>query len=433
MAWHSTAPRRQLSADVIVVGGGSAGTVAALAAARQGASVLLVERYGFLGGIGSQVLESLCGLFTTGEPPRKVVGGIPDRIVDGLVERGGAFYRPSTLGAVASQVLQYNPEVLKVVLDDLSSEAGVQPLFHAWMLDVLREEGRVGGVVVATKGGLLELRGAVVVDATGDGDVGAAAGAAYEIAGRGTSQALTTTFRLVQVDTPRARAVPREQLRRLLTRAREQGWEGLPAQEGSLTFGTIPGSVCGNVTRVSVDDPTDPFQLAAAETQGRRQALAYIRFLKERVAGYETAVLSWLGVHIGIRESRRIHGEYRLSVEDVRAARRFEDRIARCGWPIELHAAATGLRLEGLPPGAAYDIPYRCLLPKGIAGLLVAGRCLSADHEAHASVRVMGTCMAMGQAAGVAAALAAKRERCPSDLDAGVVQERLRAMGAVLE
>jgi FAD dependent oxidoreductase len=187
-----------------------------------------------------------------------------------------------------------------------------------------------------------------------------------------------------------------------------------------------------NMTRVTDVDPTDPEALTQAEMEGRRQAVEYARFLVEQVPGYENARMGGLSTQIGVRESRRIFGEYRLKRQDVLAARKFDDAIAQCGAPIEEHHAGQDTRWEYLPEGETYHIPYRCLLPKFVEGLLVAGRCLSADHDAHASVRSMGQCMAMGQAAGTAAALALKAG-CPlRSVPISSLQDALRNLGAII-
>jgi hypothetical protein len=188
-----------------------------------------------------------------------------------------------------------------------------------------------------------------------------------------------------------------------------------------------------NMTRVVNIDPTNIEQLSWAEIEGRRQALEYFRFLKERIPGYENAHLAGLSVQIGVRESRRIYGQYRLTREDVLAARKFDDAIAQCGAPIEEHHSGADTRWEYLPEGETYHIPYRCLLPLHCDGLLVAGRCLSADHDAHASVRSMGQCMAMGQAAGIAAAWAIHHHTTPSEVSIPSLQNRLRQIGAILD
>jgi len=187
------------------------------------------------------------------------------------------------------------------------------------------------------------------------------------------------------------------------------------------------------MTRVPRVDATDPVQLTHAEIEGRRQAWEYARFLREQVPGFERAVMVTTSPAIGVRESRRVHGRYRLTAEDVLAGRRFDDEIALCGAPIEDHHAGADTRWRYVPDAGVYGIPYRCLLPAGVEGLLVAGRCFSATHDAHASARSMGTCMAMGQAAGTAAALAAATGGVAGGLPAGTLRARLRDDGALLQ
>lgn len=415
--------------DVIVVGSGSSGATAAIAAARAGKKVILVERYGFMGGISTQVLDTFYGFYTPGEPPRKVVGGIPDLVVEALMARDKALLRPNTYGA--GQGITYDPETLKGVWEQLALDAGVRLLYHTFVIDVRKHGDRVTGVVAANKRGLLALEAPVVIDASGDADVAAAAGVPYESAADGPVQSLTTTFRLINVDVERARAVTKNELHERMEAAIAGGQYDLPRREGSIHITPLAGVMATNMTRVARVDATDPEQLTTAEVEGRRQAGEYARFLIERVPGYEEAELSSLSTQICVRESRRIYGEYRLSREDVLAARKFEDAIAQCGAPIEDHHAGGDTRWVYLPRGKTYDIPYRCLVPGVIDGLLVTGRCLSADHDAHASVRSMGQCMAVGQAAGAAAAMAVEVGADPRALDVAALQATLRAWGAI--
>ncbi len=415
--------------DVVVIGGGSAGCSAAVAAAEQGAAVVLVERQGFLGGTGAMVLDTFYGFYTPGSVEHKVVGGVPDRVIAGLERRAMVLKRPNTYGAGAG--LTYDPETLKLVWDELAAAAGVNVLHHCTFVDVLREGDRVVGVVLATKQGLRALRAPSLVDASGDADVAARAGAPFEDAGAdGSAQSLTTTFRMFDVDVAAARAFPKEALWARMREVAERGEYDLPRREGSIHATPFANVMHTNLTRVAGVDATDPEQLSRAEREGRRQAFEYARFLREHVPGYEGAHLGGLSVQIGVRESRRIRGEYWLSRDDVLGAASFPDAVARCGAPIEEHHGGGDTRWEYLPDGATYDIPYRCLLPREIEGVVVAGRCLSASHDAHASVRSMGQCMAMGQAAGVAAALAQGGNL--RGVDVGAVRERLVEMGAVL-
>ena len=415
--------------DVLVIGAGSAGCSAAVAAAEQGAAVMLVERYGFLGGTGAMVLDTFYGFFTPGRSERKVVGGVPDRVIAGLEWRGMVLKRPNTYGAGAG--LTYDPDTLKLVWDELVTQAGVDVLHHCTFVDVLREGERVAGAVIATKQGLRAVRARAVVDASGDADVAARAGAPFEDAGAdGSAQSLTTTFRMSDVDVAAARAFPKQALWERMHESAERGEYELPRREGSAHITPFPSVMHTNMTRVAGVDATDPEQLSRAEREGRKQAFEYARFLREQVPGYEQAFLSGLSVQIGVRESRRIRGEYWLTREDVLAAARFPDAVARCGAPIEEHHAGGDTRWEYLPDGETYDIPYRCLLPREVEGVVVAGRCLSASHDAHASVRSMGQCMAMGQAAGVAAALAGDGNLRGVDVQA--LRQRLLELGALL-
>jgi hypothetical protein len=402
--------------DVLVIGGGSAGSSAAVAAALQGASVTLVERYGFLGGTGAMVLDTFYGFFTPGTVERKVVGGVPDRVIAGLERRGMVLKRPNTYGAGAG--FTYDPETLKLVWDELAAEAGVQVLHHCTFVDVLRDGPLLKGAVLATKRGLRAVRARAIVDASGDADV------------EGLAQALTTTFRMGDVDVEAALAFPKQRLWARMHELAERGEYELPRREGSSHVTPFPHAMHTNMTRVAGVDATDPEQLSRAEREGRAQAFEYARFLREQVPGYERAFLSGLSIQIGVRETRRIRGAYWLTREDVVSAARFPDAVARCGAPIEEHHAGGDTRWEYLPDGQTYDIPYRCLLPLQVEGLVVAGRCLSASHDAHASVRSMAQCMAMGQAAGVAAALAVGGDL--RGVDVGLLRERLVELGALL-
>jgi hypothetical protein len=280
-----------------------------------------------------------------------------------------------------------------------------------------------------TKGGERVVEAGCVVDASGDADVCHLAGAPYEGPGERT-QSLSTVFRMANVDVARAEAVPKQELWALMREARDSGRYALPRIEGSVHRTPQAGVMMALMTRMRNVDATDPEQLTVAELEGRRQCHEYFRFLRENVPGYEQAVLVSTSPAIGVRESRRILGEVVLTAEDVLGARSFPDQIARCGAPIEEHHAGADTRWVYLEEGATYGIPYRALLPQEVDGVVVAGRCFSATHDAHASARSMATCMAMGQAAGTAAAVASAGGTTPRALDPRALRERLRADGA---
>jgi hypothetical protein len=293
---------------------------------------------------------------------------------------------------------------------------------------------RVEGVRLWNKGGERWVTAAVVIDASGDGDVSAQAGAAYDNAAeQGKVQSLSTLFKLANVDVERAASVPKAELWERMREAAASGDYALPRIEGSWHRTPFDGVALIHMTRIPNVDATDPEQLTAAEVEGRRQVREYHRFLRDRVPGFERSVVVATSPSIGVRESRRVHGDYRLTRDDVLGACRFPDEIALCGAPIEDHGTGGDTAWQYVGEAGVYGIPYRCLLPAGIDGLLVAGRCFSATHDAHASARSMATCMAMGQAAGTAAAMAAATGTTPRLIGAAGVRDRLLADGALLE
>jgi hypothetical protein len=452
-------PRQALLAattDVLVVGGGPAGIGAALGAADAGAEVVLAERYGFLGGNATAALvmplmsyhtqraafeqPGATKLFPTDHGPGEpVVAGALARLLHRLVQAGGAIAPSPATG----YTVPFDPEQFKLAALDLLDEAGVQFLFHAFASDVVRN-GAVQGAVFETKSGPVVVRARVVVDCTGDGDVAARAGAPYEV-GRdedGLVQPMTLMFRMVQFEAAAFAAYVREHpdqwrgvhgLWDLIRKARDAGELDLP-REDILFFGTPhPGEVSVNSTRVMGLLGCDVFDWSRAEVESRRQMRQIAAFLCRYVAGFERAYVAQSGMHTGVRETRRIVGDYRLTTEDVLEGRKFDDVVARGAYPIDIHnPKGSGTTLKRVRAGEAYDIPLRALLPRGVEGLLTAGRCLSGSHEAHSSYRVMPIVMATGQAAGVCAALAAKRRSPPRAVPAAEVQAVLRRQGADL-
>jgi len=260
------------------------------------------------------------------------------------------------------------------------------------------------------------------------------AGVAYDDA-RSTPnlQALSTIFRVANVDVDAAAALPKQELWARMRQASESGEYALPRLEGSWHRTPHAGVITVHMTRIPNVDATDPKQLTHAEIEGRRQVQEYHRFLRDKVPGFERSVLVATSPAIGVRESRRVLGDYRLTREDVLNARRFDDEIALCGAPIEEHATSADTRWVYVPESGVYGIPYRCLLPAGVEAMLVAGRCFSATHDAHASARSMATCMAMGQAAGTAAAMAVTSKTMPRALSAGSLRDCLLEGGALLD
>jgi hypothetical protein len=422
-------------ADVVVVGAGSAGCCAALAAARRlGRNrVLLLERYGFLGGTSTAVLDTFYGFFTPGPQTRKVVGGIPDEVVTRLHRSGGIMLRPNSYGAGTG--ITYNPELLKHVWDQLMYEAGVRVLNHVVLVDVqTANEGSIRSAVVASKSGFFRVESPFWIDASGDADLCHLAGYAYEKAGDlEPAQTLTTTFRMANVDLAQ---FEREGGKSMM-HEKMKGAAGLPRTKGSAHPMVIDGCIATVAVRVADVDATDIVALSSAEAEGRRQAFVYEAFFRDQIPGYERARIIGLAVGIGVRETRRVIGEYRLTRKDCLEVARFEDRVLLCGAPIEDHRMGTAGEEETawayVPEGSAYDVPYRCLIPQGQSNSWVVGRCFSATHDAHASCRSMGQTMGMGQAAGVAVGICIQQDIGASALPVSQLQDSLRETGAVLE
>ena len=433
-------PPLAATADVVVVGSGTAGASAAIAAARTGASVVLIEKQGFMGGTSTAVLDTFYGFYTPGSRALKIAGGVSDDVVAGLRALGPVVERPNTYGAGTG--VTYNSEHLKLVWEALARDAGVRVLLHSFLQDASVRDGRVESLLVATKAGLARVDGRVYVDASGDADLVFHAGFGFELAGLDDpAQTLTTTFKMVNVDLAARKRISTAEMHQLMAEAADSGEYDLPRREGSDHITPIEGMIATVMTRLpsfgsrdgQVVNATDPELLAEAEMAGRRQAVEYARFLHDRVPGYEHASLVALSAQIGVRETRRVCGDYRLTAEDVLGARRFDDEIGLCGAPIEDHHPGADTKWQYLPDGEVVGIPYRTLLVRDSANTLVAGRCFSATHDAHASVRSMAQTMAMGQAAGTAAALAVAAGADPREVATAALRDRLREDGAVLE
>jgi len=444
--------------DVLVVGGGPAGLGAAIGAARAGADVILVERHGFLGGNATAALVmplmsfhnevraardvepgELRLLPTDHGPGEPVVAGLLSDLLDLLFALGGAIPPTQETG----YTVPFDPECYKLATLDLLDEAGVRFLFHAFASGVVGE-GEPRGVVFETKSGPLVINAHAIVDCSGDGDVAAAAGAPYAV-GResdGLTQPMTLMFRMVEFDRTRFTEYVRRHpdqwrgvhgLWQLVAKAEASGELDLP-REDILFFGTPQEhEVSVNSTRTP-GRGHDVWDLTRAEWRSRMQMRQIDRFLRTHVPGFEDAYNAQSGATVGVRETRRICGEYVLTDEDVLHAHKFDDAIARGSYPIDIHApeGGKGTVLTRLPLREAYDIPLRCLLPRGVDRLLVAGRCISGTHAAHSSYRVTPIAMATGHAAGVCAALAVRDGRMPRAVDHRAVQHELLRQGASL-
>lgn len=442
--------------DVLVVGGGPAGLGAAIGAAQAGSKVVLAEQYGFLGGnTTAGLVLSWASYFTcprhkisasksnhnsiaqvAGEP---VIAGVLSQFVKRLIAAGGALAPNPETGYVVT----VDPEVFKLVSLEMLDSLGVELLFHAFASGVI-VDGGIKGVVFETKSGPVVIQAKVTIDCTGDGDVAAFAGAPFEL-GReedGLVQPMTLMFLMD--------CFSKTNFNRYITKHPGE-WSGvqglkplvrLAASKGELTipredilfFDALrDGQVNVNSTRIPNVLGTDVWDLTLAELKGRKQVAQLTVFLRRYVPGFEKAFIDQTGIKVAVRESRRILGEYKLSAKDVLEAKKFKDVIAHGTYPIDIHnPAGSSTLLKHVKPGDAYDIPLRCLLPLKVENLLVAGRCISGTHEAHASYRIMPICMATGQAAGVCSAIACKNNQTPRSVPVKLVQEELINQGARL-
>ena len=435
-------PNRSLGHfDLIVMGAGSAGASAAIAAARSGSKVLVIDRLPFIGGTSTAVLDTFYGFYTPGEQAKKIVGGIPDDVIDGLKSFGSMVERPNTYGAGTG--VTYNPEHLKVVWESLLIKSGAKILLHALLQQVNVKDGKVNELILATRAGLCSVTGDFFIDATGDADLSNFAGFGYEKAGEiSPAQTLTTTFKMVNVDLSERKKIKKEQLHELMQDAADNGYE-LPRREGSDHITPVANATATVMTRLdsvrknskgeieSVLD--DPFFLTESEIAGRRQASEYARFLVDKVPGYKDSSLYGFSTLIGVRETRRVYGDYRVTKSDVLEAKQFDDQVALCGAPIEDHHSGDGTNWIYLPDGSAVGIPLRSLIVKDSINTMVIGRCFSASHDAHASIRSMAQCMAMGVAAGVAGSIALANRKEIREVTFSDIRTKIIETGAILE
>ncbi|TAK82292.1 MAG: FAD-dependent oxidoreductase [Betaproteobacteria bacterium] len=428
--------------DVAVAGGGAAGVAAAVTAARAGLRVALVERYGFCGGGAVAGLSgTVCGLYeATGDPaapPRQVVFGFADEFVKLLASRGGVS-APVRYGKTYTRV--HDPLVWREAADALLREAGVQVFLHSTVTEVLLEGERVQGLVAYTKQGKLTVRARITIDARGDADLVAMAGMPSFVGDEGRVQNPTMIFRLGGVDTERfLRAygpdtIMPEQVSELLRAHNGKGYF-LPRAKIWLFATPRPGELLCNCTRIIGRDgrelnPLFAADFTEAETEGRRQVREYARFFRDHLAGCEASWVNDTGVQVGVRQTRQGRGLALLRNEDVVRGTKFADGIARSPWPIELHAGAKP-RVEWLLEDW-YEVPYGCFVPQRGEGLLFAGRCLSAQHEAVASARVTAQCFSYGQAIGHAAAICIEGGCEPRTLRGSDIRDRLNRDGARL-
>ncbi|MDM0027534.1 FAD-dependent oxidoreductase [Variovorax saccharolyticus] len=429
--------------DVVVVGGGPAGIAAAVTASRHGARTLLVERYGFLGGMGTAGgVTNFAGLYGKREGEMTLlVRGVADELLARIDALGG-LNKPQDGLQGRIRVRSYDTSIYKCAADQLLLAAGVHLLFHALAAAVVMDGDRVAALVVETKSGRQAIRANAFIDASGDADVAAFAGVPFVVGdGQGSGLFPSTMFRVGHVEAERALAAVGEfkAINDLMQQARERD----PAaysfpREGAILRPQIdPREWRANVTQIrnaegGAMNGVDARQLSDGEVEGRRQIGEFFRFLKAEVPGFERSAIVEIAPQVGIRETRRIEGLYALTGEDILSSARFGDSIGINAWPMEMHAAG---RIEWAFPRDEHrtynQLPWRMLVPRGVANLLVAGRCASMTHEGQSAARASGGCFVMGQAAGTAAAALGAGDFAAVDVPA--LQRRLAADGVDLD
>jgi hypothetical protein len=416
-----------IEADVAVIGAGAAGCIAALASARAGRRTVLIDRLGAPGGTSTAVLDTFYAFFTAGDRPRKVVSGLPDEPIARLRARGKLHDRPNSFGSGLGYT--YDPETLKIVWAELLGEAGVRVVLHAVLVGASVEEGRVVAGLLGTRAGLATVRAKVFIDASGDGDLVRHAGGAF-LPEEGSRQPATVTFRMAGVDVERFRVEGRPRFRDLVAEARSQGF-ALASSSGSLHPSGTPGVALVAVTRVAPPELMDPTEPARVELEGLAQVDEWCRFLRRWMPGFEDANLVAISAMAGVRETHRIAGKAILTEDEVLTGALHSDQIALCGAPIE-DLASPDTRWVHVGGDGYYGIRWGSLVPATLGSVVVAGRCLSATHAAHASARSMGTCMALGEAAGRAASMAIESGVPVEEVDGAELAAVLGRAGATV-
>lgn len=450
--WNAaTAIPLAATADILVCGGGTAGIVAAIAAARRGADVLVVEHLGQLGGTQS------AGWVTPMMPNKILEENLTHGLNDDIIRRAAKYDPPPT--DKSGDLLWFNPVTLAMVLDDLLAEAGGRVLFHTYISDAVVEGGTVRGIVVENKNGRQRIDAKIVIDCTGDADVALRAGAPT-VEGDpddGHNQPMSLRFALAGVDQERAAAFMADELGMacyarpplfeigtgeakntpLEPLIREAIEAGVLEEDdlGYLQFFSMlgrPGELAFNCPRIAGLKSTDAWDLSQAQLIGRRKIRRIAAFFKRYVKGFEGSYIGTIAPMVGVRESRRIVGDYTLTEDDFFNEARFPDAVARNAYPIDIHStkSKSGIVMKHLPRGHYHEIPYRCMLPQGIENLLVAGRCLSATFAAQAAVRIQQNCRALGEAAGVAAVMCLEFGTTPRRVNTDELRSRLNAQGA---
>lgn len=442
--------------DVVVCGGGPAGTMAAVSAARNGARTLVIERHGFAGGSSTAAVVHPWLSFHNSKG-EQVLAGLGQELVDRLTAIGGAIGHLRDSIGFCYSLTPFDPDLTKQVMLRMLVESGAELLLHSFITDVHVTNGVVEAVQVVNKSGTQRVPGDVFIDATGDADIVARSGLPmqeHRRDGKLITQPMTMNFRLSGVDWEPVRrymlenpgefhhetlfydiraGAPVTGVSGYFTKWREANEKlGVPRDRLLFFSGVRPDECYINTSRVVQLDGADAFDLTAGEIEGRRQVTLIADFMKGHIDGFQDSYISLIPTQIGVRETRRIIGDYIIDQDDVINGARFDDAIARSAYPVDIHSPSGAGLVTSEAPEDYYEIPFRCQLPVGLENVIVAGRCISATHEGHASTRLTPTCFAMGQAAGLAGALCAARGVRPREIAAGDLRDGLREQGAIL-
>ncbi|MEN6313748.1 MAG: FAD-dependent oxidoreductase [Clostridiaceae bacterium] len=417
--------------DIIVAGGGLSGVAAAAAAAREGCRVLIAERYGFLGGMATAGLVNPFMPYTVRKAKHEftrqdeVNRGIFREMLENLAELDGLHPNRQT----------FNEEILKLVLDRMMKKYNVKVMFHSFLTGAKRIGNKIETIAVTNKSGVTEFSAKYFIDATGDADLSMLAGCEFKI-GRDADhlcQPMTLCFRLANVDRIKYnKEADRTAINEKYKEFKRKGIISNP-RENVLVFDHMVDDVLHfNSTRIIKKCAVDAVDLSEAEIQAREQVYELFRFMKENIPGFENAQILMSAAQIGVRESRRIVGEYTITQDDLLKTIKFEDSIARGTYPVDIHNPdGSGTIIKEIPYEDYYTIPYRALIPKGIDNLIAAGRPISSTHEAHSAYRVMPICACIGEGAGAAAAIAVKDGGAFRDVDVKKLHEILDRNGAL--
>ena len=448
----------ELDYDVVIAGGGIAGSLAAVAAARHGARTLLIEETGQLGGSLTTCGTGPMMTFHAGD--QQVIRGLGEELISRLVGKGLSPGHTVDSTGYTYTVTPFDTEGMKRELELMATESGAELLYHAKIVSADVKEGKAESLTVSSMGYLIRIKAKVFVDSTGDAILLRLAGVPV-LSGRdkdGVNQPMTMNFKLSGVDIPLIRSIMEKDVE--LFPFLKQHPKGLEKKASRLSFSGFQeimrkgmesgeldidrdivlcfetnnlNEVIVNMTRIPRLDPLDPFDISKAETEGRRQVWEMYAYLKKHVPGFSNALLLTSGPRVGVRSSGRMSGVYTITASDILSETKFSDGIACCGYPIDIHSDGAETKSTFLRWGGYYSIPYRCLINSAVGNVMAAGRDISSTFEAHASLRLSPCCTATGQAAGTAAALAVKESISPLDVDTDNLRKTLREDGAIVE